>query len=186
LVVPLVVLAGCGVVPDEANPVVIWRHATGASAADRPPPPNLDEPYPNLGTVPPRPDRPPAAVRATMSAALAAEREGSRQPLPPGQSPPSRGAAAAPGEPPVPAGPPPRAALATVPRVPAGQPPPPPPSTAPSSAGMPGAAPPPAAAPVTPARPAPAAREAPEVPPPAPAAPPPPPPSDMLGPLRGR
>ncbi|MBW8268913.1 hypothetical protein K1J50_05380, partial [Caldovatus sp. SYSU G05006] len=73
-------LGGCGVLPDEINPVVIWSHATGASAADRLPPPRLDEPYPDLGTVPPRPDRPDPQAREALTAALAAERARAREP----------------------------------------------------------------------------------------------------------
>ena len=212
LLLPLVLLAACGVVPDEANPVMIWRHATGESAADRLPPPNLGEPYPNLGTVPPRPDRPSLATREAMSAALVAEREGSRRPLEPGSGPALRGVTASPGNPPIPAGPPPRAALSVAPRIGVGGAMPGA-GTPPAPGGTPGPAalpvvppapdPPPGVAPrpsaptrtaPAPQGPAPSAEPSPAAPPPPPPAdllapgggPPAPPPADLLAPPRGR
>jgi hypothetical protein len=198
LPVVLLILGGCGRLPDEVNPAVVWRHATGASAADRLPPPHLDAPYPNLGTVPPRPDRPDPAVREAMTAALAAERARSRQPLEPSAAAGPAAAAALLGRPPVPAAPPPRPALAVAPRI-ALEPPatavvapraaaPP---AAPEVAGPEGAARGDAAAaagtaPIGAPRPS-------DAPPPSPpgellapgAAPPPPPPADLLAPPRG-
>jgi hypothetical protein len=65
----LALLAGCDV-PKDVNPVEIWRRVSGEADADRPAPPGLDRPRPNLGMVPPRPDRPPPEVRDAVTAAL--------------------------------------------------------------------------------------------------------------------
>jgi hypothetical protein len=199
----LLLLTGCGGIPDEVNPAVIWSHATGESAAGRLPPPGLEEDYPNLGTVPPPPPRPDSATRAAVTAALEAERARMRQPGDPGvrlAAPASATRGAARGL----SGPPSRPSLSAAPRIPweappggrAGLP------SAPSPAALPpappvGDAPPPAEpARAAPAAPQPAAPSAAPPPPPsrdllAPAAPtpgagPPPPPSrDLFAPPRG-
>src|SRR5690349_9808755 len=110
-------LAACEI-PKEVNPVEIYRQVSGEADAGRLPPPGLDQPFPNLASVPPRPERPAAATRDAISAALREDRAQSRGPLVlrtvPGPEP-SRGA---PGEPALPSGPPPRPALAAAPRIP--------------------------------------------------------------------
>lgn len=103
-------LAGCDV-PNQVNPVWIYREVSGAHDAGRLPPPGMDGPRPNLASVPPRPERPTVAARAAVTEALAADRAGSREVLRPERdAPPAAGVAS--GQPPVPAGPPPPAALA--------------------------------------------------------------------------
>ena len=159
-------LAGCQTEPGQAV-AKFWDRAWGPANEGRPAPPGAGVPFPNLGTVPPRPEIPDVATREALAAGLVQEREASREPLGalPGGAP--RGA--------------PRGA-------------PPPPALAPALAGM--AIPAPAiaapAAPSAPQQAAPAAVAAPEpagipappviapagIPAPpvlAPAAPPPPP-----------
>src|SRR5918997_1996736 len=60
-------LAACEI-PKEVDPVYIYREVTGLSDEGRPPPPGLDQPFPNLAVVPPRPERPPLALREAISA----------------------------------------------------------------------------------------------------------------------
>lgn len=74
----LLLLAGCSEVPRDIDPRYWWRNLSGAYLDGREPPPGRDAPYPNLATVPARPVPPSAAERAALSAALAADREGSR------------------------------------------------------------------------------------------------------------
>ena len=67
-------LAGCGSTALR-NPVQWWHEREGgAIARQRPPPPNIDAPYPNLGSVPPKPDMPDPAARQRLTAALLAAR----------------------------------------------------------------------------------------------------------------
>ncbi len=116
-------LAGCEV-PKEINPVTIYREVTGLSDAGRRPPPGLDDPFPNLASVPPRPDRPAPAARQALSAALAEVRSNSREPLVLRSVPAGPGAAmpmGAAGQPGMPAEPPSRPVFAAVPRVPWGE-----------------------------------------------------------------
>lgn len=113
----LALTAACGQVPNDANPVWIWREVTGRNDGGRLPPPGLDGPRPNLASVPPRPERPSAAQRAAVSDALAADRAASRVPLAPERDAPPA-ADVAPGTPPLPVGPPPPPTLAAAPRVP--------------------------------------------------------------------
>lgn len=175
-------LGGCEV-PKEVNPVHIYREVSGINDAARAPLPGLDQPFPNLAVVPPRPERPPLEAREAVSAALAADRAASREPLAPGAAARGAapwGAAAAPGEPPVPAAPPQRAALAGAPPIPWSPAPPtgraPAPVPAAPPAASPGRAQPPVPAAATP-------EAAPAALPEMPAAPPPAPPADLLGPL---
>ncbi|PWS34166.1 hypothetical protein DFH01_26420 [Falsiroseomonas bella] len=163
----------------------------------REPPPGLDGEWPNLSSVPPRPEPPSAETRQGLSADLAADRARSRTPLEPG------GGAAFPageGAPPAPprlaAVPPIRLEPEALPAAPAAQPIPAPPAgtpRAPEPAALPSPAPPPARAPEPTAAPPPAPAPellAPAVPPPpsrdllAPA-PPPPPSRDLLAPRGG-
>jgi hypothetical protein len=151
----VLMLGGCSV-PKAVNPVEIYRTVSGAADAGRPPPPGMDRPRPNLASVPPRPERPPPEVRDALSAALAADRERSREALAPRVAP-ARPGAASPGDPAIPAAAPPRPSLAGAPSVPW--------SGAPPRRGQ--------AAPAVPAEP--------EAPPAMPDLAPPPPPPDLLG-----
>src|SRR5918997_5160532 len=87
-------LAACEI-PKEVNPVYIYREVTGLSDEGRLPPPGLDQPFPNLAVVPPRPERPPLALRDAISAGLATDRAESREPQAAPQPGGSRPAAAA-------------------------------------------------------------------------------------------
>ncbi len=76
-------LSGCSAVerfydskltPD--TPIGWWHDLQGGVIADRrPPPPGVDDPYPNLSTVPPRPVMTDAAARRALGTRLAAERD---------------------------------------------------------------------------------------------------------------
>src|SRR3954454_1563470 len=116
----LLLLGGC-TVPKEVAPLEIWRRVSGAADQGRLPPPGMDDPSPNLATVPPRPERPSAESRAALTAALAADRGRSREPIALRQVP-AGPAAPSPGSPLVPGAPPRPAALATAPAIPWDQP----------------------------------------------------------------
>lgn len=74
--------------PSSVNPVELWRDAYGGRrASELPPPPGEDGPYPNLGTIPPRPQPPSAEQRRQIMAALEAERTAARAPALPGMAP---------------------------------------------------------------------------------------------------
>jgi outer membrane protein OmpA-like peptidoglycan-associated protein len=94
----LPLLGGCAA-PDSINPVDWWHDLEGGAIADaRPPPPNVDAPYPKLSTVPPKPPPPdPAALQKAATALLsdrgAAQYAASVQPIP-ALPPPHRPAAA--------------------------------------------------------------------------------------------
>ena len=148
----------------------------------REPPPGMDGPFPNLASVPPRPEPPSAETRQSLSDGLAADREQSRTPL---------GLVGSAGSAPD-AGPPPPPRLAAAPVIrpkpgaptPAAQPVPARP-TAPPVAPEPAAvapALPPAAQPEAPAAAAPPPPPSPELLAPAP---PPPPSRDLLAPRGG-
>jgi len=67
-------LGGCSL-PSTSNPVQWWHEMEGgAIAQQRPPPPGIDAPYPNLGSVPPKPDMPDPAARQRLSGTLLADR----------------------------------------------------------------------------------------------------------------
>jgi hypothetical protein len=169
----------------------------------REPPPGLDGDWPNLSSVPPRPEPPSAETRQSLSADLAADRARSRTPLEPaGGAARSGGETAPPAPPRLAAAPPillePGALPAPAPApAPAAQPIPARPAGPPAAqqpAAMPAPAPPPAEAPRTPeptAAPPPAPAPellAPAVPPPPSRdllAPPPPPSRDLLAPRGG-
>lgn len=91
MVVMLMGLAGCADgIPRDIDPRLFVDNLLGAHLDGRERPPNLDQPYPNLSIVPPRPVPPTPEARAALSAALAADRERSQTPLAPGAlSPPS-------------------------------------------------------------------------------------------------
>lgn len=196
LLLPLLLCAGCtaGQGPESIGP--LWNRLTGPAYEGREAPPGADQPFPNLGTIPPRPAVPDPAVREALSAALAEERQRSRNPLDPEMRPePVRPAGTAgdrsmamrpPGPPPLrpaPAVPWDDPALAPRPAAPA-----PPPPAAPAMRERTAPAEP-AAAPAAPADHAPGLprmEAAPPPPPPAellaPGAGPPPPPADLLAP----
>ncbi|MBW6399538.1 hypothetical protein KPL78_16895, partial [Roseomonas sp. HJA6] len=77
----LVALAGCtgGQGPEQIGP--LWSHLWGPAFEGRDAPPHADAEFPNLGTIPPRPTVPDIAVRDALTAALAEERQRSRNPL---------------------------------------------------------------------------------------------------------
>ena len=69
------VLAACSSVPTALNPVEWWHGLQGGRIAEqRPPPPGADDPYPNLGTVPPRPAPSDPKLRQQIADALIADR----------------------------------------------------------------------------------------------------------------
>lgn len=70
----LLALAGCGDTV-SLNPISWWHDLEGGRIAeDRPPPPNVDAPYPNLGSVPTRPQAIDAATRGRIANGLVADR----------------------------------------------------------------------------------------------------------------
>ncbi len=166
----LLALAGCGSVTRDVDPGAWWRNLSGAHLEGRQPPPGLDEPYPNLASVPPRPTPPDPATRASVTQGLAGDRAAAAEPLDPmgRRAPAVPAAGGAPAPPRLAAVPPIR--LDPVPRA----------VPAPAPAAVPAAPPAAARAPV--AEPLPEARGL----PPAPAAdmlaPPPPPSPDLLAP----
>jgi outer membrane protein OmpA-like peptidoglycan-associated protein len=67
-------LTGCS--DPVQKPVDLFHGLEGGEiAAERPPPPGAGEPYPNVGTVPPRPVMPTQAFRTALQGQLAAERD---------------------------------------------------------------------------------------------------------------
>jgi hypothetical protein len=75
-----VMLAGCQTEPGQAV-AKFWDRAWGPATEGRPAPPNADAPFPNLGTVPPRPETPDMASREALANRLVQQREASREPL---------------------------------------------------------------------------------------------------------
>jgi len=69
-------LAGCsGSGGTSLNPIDWWHQMEGGRLAEtRPPPPNADAPYPNLGTVPAKPPPPDKAAQAGIASGLVADR----------------------------------------------------------------------------------------------------------------
>ena len=68
-------LAGCSQNP-VLTPVAWWHDLQGgAIAADRPPPPGADQPYPHIYNIPPKPVLPSASFRDTVLTRLAQERD---------------------------------------------------------------------------------------------------------------
>jgi hypothetical protein len=154
-------LGACsGGVPRDIDPRVAIGNLFGRHLEGREPPPGLDQPYPNLASVPARPVPPDAATRAALSASLAEDRTRSRAELLPGAGP-------------------------AAPAVPEGGPPAPPRLAAVPPVRVAPAAPPAAPAPGGTAAPAPAAAPGFAAPPPPPAGDllaPPPPSADLLAP----
>ena len=73
-------LAGCQTEPGQAV-AKFWDRAWGPATEGRPAPPGANAPFPNLGTVPPRPETPDAASRDALAAGLVRQLEASRAPL---------------------------------------------------------------------------------------------------------
>jgi hypothetical protein len=73
-------LAGCQTEPGQAVGK-FWERAWGPETEGRPAPPGAGMPFPNLGTVPPRPEIPDVATREALAAGLVQQREASREPL---------------------------------------------------------------------------------------------------------
>lgn len=68
-------LVGCSSVPASINPVSWWHNMQGGEIAkQRPPPPGASEAYPNLATVPPRPEAPDQKQLAAITQGLVADR----------------------------------------------------------------------------------------------------------------
>jgi hypothetical protein len=82
-----VALGACsGGVPRDIDPRIAVGNLFGAHLAGREPPPGLDQPYPNLASVPARPEPPDRATRGAISGGLAEDRERSRAPVTPAAS----------------------------------------------------------------------------------------------------
>ena len=73
-------LAGCSTEPGQTVGK-FWDRALGPANEGRPAPPGAGVPFPNLGTVPPRPQTPDMAAREALAAGLVQQREASREPL---------------------------------------------------------------------------------------------------------
>lgn len=172
----LALLAGCSSAPGS-DPIAWWRQLEGGRLAEeRPLPPNADAPYPNLGSVPPRPAATEAATRARIAAGLEENRRdaafAAAQPV----TAPAARRAAPPAAPPAggigaslaaasasPAAPVPAAPVPAAPPVAAPAPPPAPAPARPAAAPAP--VPAPAAPPAADATPMPAMPAAPPAPP---------------------
>lgn len=94
--------AGCGGGSGATvgTPVSWWHDLQGgAIAANRPPPPGADQPYPHLGTIPAKPKVPSTAFRKTVEQRLAEQRDATqrlaaRTPITVGPAQPAPGAPA--------------------------------------------------------------------------------------------
>jgi hypothetical protein len=181
----IVLLPACSDRWAELDPRPVVANIFGAHLEGREPPPGLDQPWPNLASVPPRPEPPSAEARAALDARLAEDRERSRTPQLPSLAPRL----------PSPTGAPPPPLLAAAPTIRPAPPIAPAPPAAPAALPAPSPAPPPASAapaaipapaPAAPEPPAPAMRAPDPVAPPPPPTPdlfaPPPPPADLLAP----
>ncbi|RVT96341.1 hypothetical protein EOD42_14640 [Rhodovarius crocodyli] len=111
----VLLLAGCSA---QLSPGRLVGDITGSSLENRLPPPGLDRPLPNLGTVPERPARPDPAYRSSLEASLRADRSSSAEPLPARTGAAATFPTEAPGRPPIPGAPPPPPALARAEPVP--------------------------------------------------------------------
>ena len=153
-------MTGCGI--DAVNPVT-WYHNLegGAIARQRPPPPNADAPYPNLGSVPDRPVGSDATARAGIANSLVADRSNAEYaaalaPVPPAASIPT---------PPPAAAAPPDSSNATLAAASAAPAPPAPATPAPAVSAPPSFGPPPESAAEPAAEPGPAIPDSPPPPP---------------------
>ncbi|MBR0672063.1 hypothetical protein GXW76_12855, partial [Roseomonas soli] len=118
MLLPTLLCAACsaGQGPESIGPV--WSRVTGPAFEGREAPPGADGAFPNLGTIPARPTVPDPAVRDALTAALAAERQRSRNPLDPERQPEPMRPAGTPGDAAMPMRPPGPVALPAAPRVP--------------------------------------------------------------------
>jgi hypothetical protein len=179
-VLVLALLAGgcsAGQGPEAIGP--LFTRITGPAFEGREAPPGTDLPFPNLGTIPPRPEVADPALRDALTAALAEQRQRSRNPLDPEMRPEPLRPAGTAGDRSMPMrapGPPSLAAAPLVPWDAPALPPAAPLGPAALPAPTPGPRPPPAATP-----PAPVAAEPPRME----AGPPPPPPAELLAPGAG-
>lgn len=195
LVMALLILGACadtGRMPAIGGTLA---RAFGPATEGREPAPGLDDPYPNLGTVPGRPAQSPLAQRQAITDALAVERARAAMPRSAlGSQAPAGSAARSQGG--VPFGPPPAAVLGSAPPIAIASPPArqgiPPGPASPSLARPAGTTGAPTAPAMTPAQ-TPVLTPALAPPPPPPpsimvpgAAPPPPPAPDLLAPPRTR
>jgi hypothetical protein len=116
LLLPML-LAACET-PGQINPRLLGRDISGAAAEARLPPPGLDQPFPNLASVPPIPDRPDPAARLALTTQLQAQRDQLNTPLADRRrdTPLTEGPAS--GQPPIPARPPAPAVLSRAPVIP--------------------------------------------------------------------
>ncbi|MEO3475229.1 hypothetical protein AAFN86_25435 [Roseomonas sp. CAU 1739] len=80
LALPLLA-AGCTAGQGSEALGPLWDHLTGPAFEGRESPPGAAGDFPNLGTIPARPTVPDVAVRDALTAALADERQRSRNPL---------------------------------------------------------------------------------------------------------
>ncbi len=103
MVLPVLLLAGCSSKESTATPLDWWHNLEGGViATQRPPPPGENEPYPNIGTVPPRPPAADLGAQQAISDSLAAQRDSANraaqanplQPLTPVPPPPKPAAPA--------------------------------------------------------------------------------------------
>jgi len=170
----LLLAGGCsaGQGPEAIGPIA--RYILGPAYEGREEPPGVEAPYPNLGTIPPRPALPDPALRDRVTAALAEERDRSRDPLDPERRPVPIRRAGTPGDAAMPMRPPAPPPLARAPAISWEEP-------RPTAAPGPAVPPAPVAMPDT--------GTAPPPPPPAElllpgAAPPPPPPAELMAPSR--
>jgi hypothetical protein len=97
----------------ELDPRPVVANIFGAHLEGREPPPGLDQPWPNLSSVPARPEPPDPTTRARLSEGLAQDRAASREAVQPGGRRGAGGAPPAPGAAPPP---PPRLAAMPAPR----------------------------------------------------------------------
>jgi len=102
----LLALGGCVGGGGNEGLGTFWDNATGRAMERRGLPPRLDQPYPNLSQVPPRPARPDVAARNAVTQELQAERRGMDVPVVAGltiQTPPAGAGSDVPLAPPGPA-----------------------------------------------------------------------------------
>ncbi len=131
-------VGGCAQNP-ILTPVAWWHDLQGgAIAADRPPPPGADQPYPHIYSIPPKPVLPSTNLRDTIQTQLAQERDDTER-----QATHNPIVVAAVPAPPPPLPPPAPGTEGTTANatLPAAEPPPPQPNAAPADGGPPPGAP---------------------------------------------
>lgn len=114
----LLVMAGCSAGQGSESIGPLWSRVTGPANEGRESAPGADGPFPNLGTIPARPVLPDPAVRDALTAALAEQRQRSRNPLDPEMRPEPIRPAGTQGDRSIPMGAPGPPALAAAPRIP--------------------------------------------------------------------